>query len=251
MVCTTETTAEEEAKVLTEPEPKVLFIDIEWAPALAYVFQLRDQIISPTQLKDDGGLLCFSAIMGGESYFYSAWKDGRKKMATRARDLLSSADAVVTYNGDRYDIPKLFGEMLRHGLTPPSQPTSIDLYKTTKRMGFISAKLAYVGPMLGVGSKIENGGFQLWVDVLKGDKDAQGRMQEYCERDTALLIPLYERLKPYINNHPRITGPTGSCPTCGSDKLQKRGYRMTRYYRIQRVQCQGCGSWHETQRKKV
>src|SRR5690606_34763980 len=80
---------------------KILVLDIEWAPATAYVWRMYDENISPEQLIDEGGLLCFSAHwLGSKEYqFYSRWKDGDESMALAAYKLLSEADAVVTYNG--------------------------------------------------------------------------------------------------------------------------------------------------------
>ena len=143
---------------------KILHIDIEWKPATAYVWKMWDENISPDQLIDEGGLLCFCAHWHGskEYQFYSEWDDGLEGMAKAALHLLSEADAVVTYNGDKYDIPKLRGTIILAGLNPPPPPTSIDLIKTVKKLGFVMNRLAYIGPLLGVGSKMKHEGFQLW-----------------------------------------------------------------------------------------
>ena len=53
-----------------------------------------------------------------------------------------------------------------------------------------------------------------------------------------------------ITNHPKLR-PGDTCPNCESTKTQKRGYRFTRYFRIQRNQCQSCGTWFETSRSKI
>lgn len=233
--------------------PKILVIDIEWAPATAYVWQMWDQNISPDQLIDEGGLLCFSAHwIGTKSYeFYSRWDDGDEAMAKAAYNLLEEADAVVTYNGNKYDLPKLRGHLLLNGLPDTPPPTSIDLLKTVKGLGFVMNKLAYIAPLLQVGQKMKHEGFNLWRSVLNGDPKAQKRMMKYCIQDVRVTTKLYERVKPYIKDHPQIGEAPGACGNCGSDHLQKRGYRRTKYFKIERLQCVSCGSWSTGKRIKV
>ena len=52
---------------------KLLFLDIEWKPATAYVWRMWDENISPDQLIDEGGMLCFCAKWEGskDSLFFS------------------------------------------------------------------------------------------------------------------------------------------------------------------------------------
>lgn len=233
---------------------KILFLDIEWKPATAYVWRMWDENISPDQLIDEGGLLCFCANWDGskEYMFWSEWEHGRQAMAEAALGLLSEANAVVTYNGDKYDIPKLRGEIILANLRPPPPPTSIDLIKTVKKFGFVMNRLAYIGPLLKAGKKVKHEGFQLWRSVIEGDERARKRMTKYCIQDVRLLVDLYARVKPFIYNHPTLEAtPKDACPTCGSDKIQNRGYRRTKTFKIQRRQCTACGSWHNGPRTKA
>ena len=232
---------------------KILMLDIEWAPALAYVWRMYDENISPDQLVDHGGMLCFCANWddSSEYEFYSMWEHGRDGMAKEALRLLSSADAVVTYNGDKYDIPKLTGEILLAGLSPPPVVTSIDCLKAVKKFGFNMNRLAYIGPLLGAGKKVKHEGFNLWKDVLAGSLIAQKKMQKYCIQDVKVLKKLYHRILPFIRNHPHLGLDKHECGACGSKTTQKRGYRRTKSFKIQRLQCQDCGSWSDGARTKV
>lgn len=235
------------------PLSKILHIDIEWKPALAYVWRMWDENISPDQLVDAGGLLCFCAHWDGskEYMFFSEWDDGPDGMAKAALKLLNEADAVVTYNGDKYDLPKLRGAMILSGLTPPAPPTSIDLIKTVKKLGFVMNRLAYIGPLLSVGSKMKHEGFRLWRSVLEGDTKAMARMKKYCIQDVKVLVNLYNKVKPFITNHPHLGDEKGACGSCGSNHVQSRGWRRTKFFKVQRIQCQDCGSWSEGTRKKI
>jgi hypothetical protein len=232
---------------------KVLAIDIEWKPALAYVWRMYDENISPDQLVDAGGLLCFCAHWHGskEYMFFSEWEDGQYGMAQAALSLLNECDAVVTYNGDKYDLPKLRGSIILAGLTPPAPPTSIDLIKVVKKFGFVMNRLAYIGPLLNVGGKMKHEGFRLWRLVLEGDSKAQKRMEKYCVQDVKVLVALYNRILPFIDNHPTLDGEAGSCGACGSLHVQSRGYRRSKFFKTQRLQCQSCGAWSTGKRQKA
>lgn len=232
---------------------RILFLDIEWEPATAYVWKMWDENISPDQLIDHGGMLCFCAHWKGskEYQFYSKWEHGRIGMAEAAKSLLEACDAVVTYNGDRYDLPKIHGEILLAGLSPPPPVSSIDVLKTVKKMGFVMNRLAYIGPLLGVGGKVKHEGFNLWKDVVNGKATAQRKMKRYCIQDVRMLVKLYQRVLPFIRNHPHLAATKAECPACNGHKTQRRGYRRTRAFMIQRNQCFNCGHWFETTRKKV
>jgi hypothetical protein len=214
---------------------------------------MYDENISPAQLIDEGGLLCFCAHWHGtkEFMFYSKWEHGINGMAEAALALLNQADAVITYNGDKYDLPKLRGTIILVGLSPPGPITSIDLIKVVKRFGFVMNRLEYIGPLLEVGSKMKHEGFKLWRLVDEGDKKAEVRMRKYCIQDVKVLVALYNRIKPYIENHPHLGENAGECGNCGGDHMQSRGYRRSKFFKTQRLQCQTCGSWQLGKRVKV
>lgn len=232
---------------------KILFLDLEWSPALAYVWRMYDENISPDQLIDHGGMLCFCAKWDGEKefMFFSEWDDGREGMAKAALELLTEADAVITYNGDKYDLPKITGEILLAGLTPPPPVTSIDVLKAVKKFGFNMNRLAYIGPLLKVGGKVKHEGFNLWKDVLAGKETARKKMTRYCIQDVRMLEKLYKKVRPFIKDHPFMGTSKHGCGACGSNKTQKRGYRRTKSFLIERVHCTSCGSWQSGTRKKV
>lgn len=235
-------------------KPKILILDIETRPATAYVWRLWDENVGLEQLIDAGGMICFGARWFGtkEEFLYSDWEHGHEEVVRQAHRLISEADAVVTYNGDRFDLPKLQGEFLLHDLPPPPPVTSIDAIKTVKKFGFLMNRLAYIGPLLKVGAKIKHEGFSLWKSVMAGDEKAQKRMEKYCMQDVRLLEKLYRFIRPYVKNHPHLgEKDSTACGACGSHKVHSRGYRRTKAFKIQRLQCQTCGSWSDGKRTKV
>lgn len=232
---------------------KTLVVDIEWSPATAYVWKMFDENISPDQLLDPGGLLCFCAHWVGskEFIFMSEWEHGKYEMAVKLRELLDEADGIITYNGNKYDLPKIRGHLMLEGLQPFAPPTSIDLIKTIRSLGFVMNRLAYIAPLLGVGEKMKHEGFALWRSVLAGDPKAQKRMKKYCIQDVRVTARLYQRILPFIADHPHLGDNKGACGGCGSDHLQMRGFRRTKFFKVQRLQCQDCGGWQTGTRKKV
>lgn len=234
--------------------PKILVLDIETKPAKAYVWRMWDENVGVDQVIEPGGTICVGAMWHGDKdvMLFSDWEHGHKEMLTNVHRLISEADAVVTYNGDKFDIPKLTGEFLLAGLAPPAPPTSIDLLKAVKKLGFDMNRLAFIGPLLGVGNKIKHEGFTLWSKVLAGDEKAQARMERYCKQDVVVTNKLYARIRPFIRNHPHLgSDRSADCGACGSSHVQSRGYRRTKTFRIQRLQCQKCGSWQDGRREKM
>lgn len=255
MVCTeAQGSRKKETKTKMTVNSKLLVLDIEWRPTKAYVWEAWKQDITPDKIIEHGGLLCFAAKWLGERevMFYADWTEGgHQGMLDAAHKLISNCDGVLTYNGDKYDIPKLMGEFALARMTPPPMPTSIDVLKTIKKLGFFMNRLAFIGPLFEVGNKIANGGFSLWVDVEKGKPSALRRMERYNKQDVRLLEKLYKRILPYIRNHPHLGDSAHQCGACQSNDVQKRGFRRTKVFRIQRLHCQSCGSWQEGTRSKI
>lgn len=233
---------------------KILLVDIEWKPTKAYVWKAWDESIFPEKIIEHGGLLCVGVKWFGEkeTEVFTEWEHGHQEMVRAIHTLLSEAEAVVTYNGDKYDLRKLEGEFLLAGLPPPPPPTSIDCLKAVKKFGFFMNRLGFVAPFLGLGSKLEHEGMALWTKVDKGDPRAQKKMAKYCAQDVILLEKLYKKIRPYIRNHPHTGKTKGiACGACNSTRLQSRGVRRTKMFKIQRIQCQDCGSWSDGKREKA
>lgn len=240
---------------------KLLVLDIETRPALAYVWRLFDENVSLEQLLHPSEMISFGAKWYGKSkMFYKAVRyrrgvevnsDDRPNMLAKIHELWSEADGLITFNGDKFDLPKLLGEFVRAGLVPPPPVASIDVRKTTSAMGFTSGKLAHVGPLLECGDKVDTGGFKLWAEYLEGNVAARAAMKEYNLQDVNLLENVYTKVRPYIKTHPYIGDKAEQCPACNSTQIQQRGVRRTRAFIITRIHCQACGAWTSGPRKKI
>jgi hypothetical protein len=227
---------------------KILLLDIETAPNLVHVWGLWQQNVGLPQIIDSGYVLCWAAKWLGDSdvMFDSVVKSGPKRMLRRVHKLLSDADAVIHYNGTKFDIPTLNKEFLVHGMPPPAPYQQIDLLKTARaRFKFPSNKLDYVAKALGVKQKVKHRGHELWIKCMEKDKDAWEEMETYNKGDIETLEGVYYKLRPWIKGHANHSVFRGDlvCPTCGSSHYQRRGYQFTRAGKYARFQCTDCGSW--------
>ena len=234
---------------------KILTLDIETSPSLAYVWRLFKENIPLQRLVDTGEIICVAAKWHGDDnvLFYSVHHDGKQEMLNAIYNLLSEADAVVTYNGKKFDIPHLNREFILAGMTPPAPYAHIDLYWTARqKFNFISNKLDNVAQELGLGNKVAHAGFQLWIDCMKGDPDAWEEMKTYNMQDVVLTEKLYDRMLPWISPHPTASlyadpaSPEAgkpACPNCASTKLKPRGRAYTSVTVYQRYRCDDCGKW--------
>jgi hypothetical protein len=235
-------------------EPRVLVLDIETKLVETVTFGIRDQHLTHRQItNDDNGRLLhmigFKLVGERKTTVLCEWHDGGyDRMLEGVHDALSNADAVVSYNGTAFDMPKIEGQFALAGMSLPPAPTQIDLYKAVRKMGFICNKLDYVAPLFGLGSKIKHDGLDMWKAVRDGCPKARARMARYCAGDVRLTEELYHRLKPYIRNHPRLRS-GGECASCQSSNVQYRGFNYSRHFKTQRVFCLDCRSWSAGKRQ--
>jgi DNA polymerase elongation subunit (family B) len=179
---------------------------------------------------------------------YKKDKENDKDLIEDLHALFDEADILIAHNGDRFDIRKANARFIMQGLKPPSPYKSIDTLKAARRFfHFQSNKLDDLGQYLGCGRKLPHTGFDLWKRCMAGERGAWKTMREYNMHDVELLERVYEKLKPYISNHPDLTIYTDDpgCPTCRSTRVQRRGFLVARKRKYRRYHCQNCGSWFQ------
>lgn len=228
--------------------PRILFLDIETRPNLGYFWRLYDENIGVNQLVDEHQMLCFAAkwLGGSEVEFYSQHVDGHEAMVYEAHRLFSEADVVMHWNGKKFDIPHINREFVLAGLEPPSTFKQIDLMMECRtRFKFASNKLQHISTALGLDGKFEHEGFDLWVKCMAGEAEAWETMQKYNVQDVVLLEQIYDKIKPWIRNHPNVPlyRGTGQCPSCGSTHITSHGKAYTNVRTYQRFKCEDCGAW--------
>ena len=252
-------------EVMGEPPPEVkpsealprrLVIDIETAPTEAMVWRRWKQNVHPSQVIRRGYILCWCAKWYGEDTMITCsqadfGKEGTeddREVAHAAYDLFEMADIVIAHNGDRFDIPYLKRQWIKHGFDPVSPYKSADTLKMARSSAkFEANSLEELAQFFGLGGKIQTGGQQLWNRCREGDPEAFQEMVDYCCGDVELLEEVYTRLLPYAKNHPNVAlygiSIKPRCTRCGCDKLDlldKPYYTNTRVYSSFR--CTSCKS---------
>ncbi len=237
---------------------RTLLLDIETTPNIVYRWDLFDS--SPVQLNQliyPSRVLCFAAkwkgtkkveFFDGRDGFgeFDPGSDVYADMIFQAHTLLTDADVVVHFNGDRFDIPILNSEFAIQGFRKPAPFKSIDHYKTYKQnFKLPSGKLAYLTKALGLEGKVAHEGFDLWVKCMQSDKKAWRTMKRYNIGDVQQLDELDDLLASWVPSPPNIQlyDDVLGCPTCGQDDYQSRGYRYTTVGKYRRFQCNNCGRW--------
>jgi DNA polymerase elongation subunit (family B) len=226
---------------------KMLALDIETKPGTAYFFDVWNTNIGSEKVITYPEIMAFSAQWRGKKkvLFYSEYHDGRKEMLTALRDLLDEADLVVTYNGDKFDLPWIEGEFIAEKMTPPSPVLKVDLLKVIRKHSrWVHKNLNTVVKRLLDEEKVAHPGFSLWRDCIEGDPKAWALMKKYAIKDTALLWPLFDELLPWIKMPHPVTDRHGLvCRNCGGTHFQRRGMAKTLQGEYPRYQCQDCGTW--------
>ena len=240
---------------------KILFLDIETAPSLGWVWaKWQTNVID---FKSDWYILSIAwkwatddtvSVLGLDDFpSYKRDPENDKALIKKIWALLDEADIVIAHNGDGFDLPKINTRFLTHKLAPPTPYKTVDTLKIARKVFmFDSNKLDDLGRYLGVGRKLPHTGFHLWKGCMSGDPASWKTMKEYNGHDVELLEKVYYLVRAWDKNHPNVNqGELDSCPKCGSSKLQKRGFAYTLLRKKQRYQCQNCRGWHEGGAKAV
>lgn len=244
-------------KKIKRKGPRLLFLDIETKPILAYVWALWDQNVALNQIKTDWSIMSFAAKWQGDSTKQVIYHDLSKAkdieddspLLEELWKLLDQADIVVTQNGIKFDKKKIFARFVMNGMQPPSTFKMIDTLRIAKRyFGFTSNKLEYLTDKLNKKYKKlkheKYSGMELWRQCMVGNKDAWREMKKYNIYDILSLEELYDTLIPWDStlNFNLYTDTDDHVCKCGSTEFRKIGFGYTAAGKFQRHRCKKCGA---------
>lgn len=241
---------------------KVLVMDIETAPISAYVWGIWNQNIAVNQIQSDWFCLTWAAKWLFEDKVYSARLTPKEVLAQDDKriikgvwELINKADIVIAHNGEKFDVPKLNARFVINNLQPPLPYQQIDTLKHIRRQfGFTSNKLDYVNKLLNLKRKTDTGGFELWENCMKGDKQSLTLMEEYNVNDVKILEETYLHIRAWIKPHPNmglfiLDESQSRCPSCGSKDMIEMGKHYNTPANIYvSLRCGNCGA---TARKRL
>lgn len=223
--------------------PDILVLDIETSPHITYEWKLWGDHYTPAErLIRPAEILCVSYKWVGERGVHTL---RGARMAEQLKRIMTKADAVVTYNGNRFDLKRIYALIVQSGLKPPAKPVSIDLFRVVARnFDFPYKTLDYVCRTLLGAKKQKHPGMPMWIGCMEGDEVMWRKMIRYCEQDVRITEKLYLYLRPWISSQFSMTPiDEEKCPYCGSAELVRQGTRRTKTRLYPRLLCKNCGGW--------
>src|SRR6516164_8969462 len=121
-------------------DAKILFLDIETAPSLGWVWGKWEQNV--IDFKRDWYVLSFAYKWAGDKKVtakglndykgYQKDRENDKALLADIWELLDETDIVVAHNGDKFDLPKINTRLLQHKNVPPSPYKTVDTLKIAR-----------------------------------------------------------------------------------------------------------------------
>lgn len=241
---------------------RVLLFDLESAPTLAYVWQRWKQNIGSNQVEKEGTYMLTAAWKWlGEDFVHGAFaKDpvngNDSNICALLYEAIENSDVIIGHNSNNFDLPILNARLVQNGFQPLKSVKKIDTLQIAKKnFKFNTNKLDDLGKYLGVGRKIDTGGFELWHKTIKGDNEAFCQMMDYNKQDVLLLERVYLKLRAFDSN------PTANanhyhednlsrCPVCGSSDVQDTGNAVyTPVSKFAEMKCGDCG--HRSRKRQT
>lgn len=237
--------------------PKILLLDIETSPIIASVWSIWNQDIPLNMIQKDWSILSYAAKWLGEKEIFYQDVRNQKDLNNDAKilkgiwQLIDEADVIITQNGKKFDIKKLNARFIINNMNPPSSYKHIDTKQiASKNFAFTSNKLEYMAEKLGLKQQKSKHkkftGFELWKQCLLNNIEAWNEMEHYNKQDVLTLEELYLKLRGWdnqgVNFNVFIEKDVLCCGTCGSNKMQKKGFQISKTGKYQRYICQNCGA---------
>lgn len=234
---------------------KVLFGDIETSLAVSYHFGQWNQNLGIKSQLYESHLLSHAWAFGDDEVKGSiltreeVLARNDERLVLELWHLLDECDVYVAHNGVKFDVKKMNGYFLKHGLPPPSPYKVYDtLQVSRKKFGLPFHNLAYLAKFLNVTRKIDNSGIELWIGCANGVQEALDEMMDYNIGDITTLREIYYKLISWDNfavNMSLYKEVEGlQCPHCASTNISRLDNKFTytaqRKYHVYR--CVDCNA---------
>ena len=260
-------------------KPKIVLFDLETLPIvsghISSLGEYNSDRFGLTMKAENNSIICFGyKILGDkEAKCVSSWDfaEGKKDINNDKPLLefivktLKDADAVVTHNGNRFDIPMILTRLALNKMKPLPELVSLDTCQIARKLFFIRHRLDYLAEKLSTGRKMKHTGWGMWkrlaMSRYKGPdvptesevKEDKRVMIKYCKQDVNVMEQIFNLVKPYAKRIPNFNMFTDKrvCPSCGSSNLHKHSIKVTKQGRFQRYQCQDCASISTANKKEM
>ncbi len=227
---------------------RLLLFDLETSPNIGYVWGKHEQEV--IEFVEESEIISVAYKWLGKkqikAFCLYDFNGKNKKLIGKLHQLFDEASIICGHNSNSFDIKVANRSFIKYGFPPPSPYKQIDTLSIARqKFRFNSNRLNDLSIYLGIGKKVDTGGFELWKKCFRDNDVKSWRlMKKYNRMDVELLEKVYLRLRPYMNTHPVVsTDNELICPVCGSDHLQSRGWVYMNVFKKRRVQCQNCFKW--------
>lgn len=232
---------------------KRMFFDLETSPNLVLSWNVGYKLrIDYDNIVKEREIICICWKWEGEEKVNSLhWDKSQsdKSMLEKFIKQANQADEIVGHNGDRFDLPWLKTRCLFHRIPTFPEYTTVDTLKLAKKFRFNSNRLDYIAKFLGVGAKMDTGGFGLWKAIVREKCGASlKKMVEYCEQDVRVLELVYNEIRPHVK-HKTHQGvfhgqDKASCVHCASPLTKVHQTHVTAAGVImKKMRCKSCGTF--------
>ena len=241
---------------IVQRTPKLLFYDLEVCRDIVegYGNKWDFKVVKWVRHQE---LMCYSFKWRGDkgpTFVYRHQFKTMKEFIQSLRDRLHQADIAVAHNGDKFDNKMTNRFILKNGVEPPSPYFSVDTLKVARsKFKFPGNSLNDLAEYLGLGKKESITYGDLEDDFMsdKPSKKTISLMRKYNNMDVELLEKLYDRLLPYIPNHPnmaRLSNMFDACPQCGADghNIGREKYRVTKLGIYMQYKCKLCKKYFQS-----
>lgn len=193
------------AETKSKEGPRILVYDIETAPIIAHVWKLWDNNVGLNQIENDWHIMSFAAKwLGEDEIFYYDQRDAvdpedDSYILSHLWGLLNKADFVIGHNVKKFDTKKVNARFILNGFPKPTPYRQIDTMTIARdTFGFTSNKLAYLSAAL-CPEQVKNKhdkypGHEMWVECMKGNRDAWETMEVYNKDDILATEAVYNKL---------------------------------------------------------
>lgn len=176
-------------------QPNVLVLDIETAPIIAYLWDLKVNggYVPFSQVKQDRYIMAVGVKWLGQSKMHYFDQKGLgplqdKGLLMQLWPFLDKADIVISYNGESFDSKRITSRYMQHRIKPPSPYRHYDVMKLHKRVAdHTSNTLDYVSTHTNVKFKKlhhdDFPGFSLWLGCMAENPKAWASMKKYNIHD--------------------------------------------------------------------
>lgn len=238
--------------------PKIVTLDIETSPIVAYVWSLWKVNIGLNQIVEEWSILsyCIKELGKKQVRYYDTSNKANPRddedLLCQLHADLSDVDIVIAQNGKAFDLKKINARFIEKGFDPTPPIKVIDTMLVAKDVAkFTSNRLEWLSKHLTDTPKYAHSefpGMELWTECLKGNPKAWKVMKKYNCIDVPATEELYLKLRPFMVGHPNVAAyyddEAMRCPRCGSvhlDALEKPALTQTGQYI--RYQCAECGGF--------